>query len=68
MTEINKTACDGPHCKNEIDHTSGLDGRYHALLLGGSDFEMSLGSERFDFCSIKCLMCFLRKHYPEETK
>lgn len=65
MSEINKTVCDGPDCKNEIDHSDYGAPTYHRLSIGGSDFTMSFGSpeERvLDFCCFECL-----KKYVDEV-
>jgi len=59
MTAINRIKCDGPEYQKEVDLLRYGSPQFHCLILGGSDFEMSFGEQRFDFCSEDCLIQFL---------
>lgn len=62
MSTINRTVCDGPNCKNEVDHNSCGAPTYHRLYVGGSDFSMSFGSpeeRELDFCCFECLKAYV---------
>jgi hypothetical protein len=68
VSEINLIKCDGPGCDKQADKDNWSSPTYHKLVWGGTDFEMSLGErDVFDFCSAKCLICFLSK-LEEETQ